>query len=682
MPDVHTQRPAALLRFAIRLEDDGMAEDDEAISEDAPFGHAHEQLSEQRAAAVKAVAAARASGDAKAVAQARSKQRQIDRQLAAQKAGSAPPPTGQPDPFALTDLTVVPLDVDLELNGFRQADKVAATFPFSDLPLTSRIIRSCLVELYMGTVPITAFADPADWKLPIDSTTIMFRGYVDEWKTEHKDGESVVRIEARSMEAILMDQKVNKLAPIFQVGRIEDADDPKKVTILDNELITHYLNRFFSTLPNANGALGGDSLVAKFNARGRRAQEPRVNRKLFIRALQTAQSQNQAAGALPGQAALPQPLPEVPPAPGTAEGFGAARVQQPHPSCDTSAWDIVTIACELAGCIPVYDPSIDPGAILIQLPQTIYDDAAQTANPEDGFSRELVDPDTRVHLKTPFRLFVWGRNVKEMSTSRKLGRIKAPAVRVFGYNPDAAPDKRQLVAKFPSTKRATRVGATGHGKTDEIITKVVGNVRSQEQLEQIAVGLYHQIARHESSVCIATDSLTSYQDPTTAFSQDPDLLRLRPGAAVRVLVARYSQDPDGGLNLTPLSDAFGQDPQQIRNFLANQFRTRAKDASQQQSVEKMANKLASVAAAQRTRNLFYVRTANHKFNKDTGWSLKAEVVTFARVTTDPAQMSARDKATNDKQKLPVRTRGAKQPKTPAQVAADRAATVAGGRQLQ
>lgn len=677
--DRFLQRPATVLRIFCRLEEDEDALDEEAQSEDEPFAHSTVQMQRQLANLNQTLAEARVAGDSRAQAAAQKQIRATQQQLAINRSGQATPSGAAPDFFTLSNIVVVPVDANYELNGFRTADKLTATFPFKDLPLTSRIVRSCLVEAYAGPVPPTAFANPQDWRLPFDKTTIMFRGYVDEWKTEHKDDAATVRIEARSMEAILIDQKVNKLAPIFQVGRIEDADDPKKVRILQSELVTHYLNRFVSALPNANGALGGDQLTFKFDPRGK---EPSIDRKLFMKALQTAKSQNQAAGAPPMQAAPPEPLPAAPVEPGTAEGTGVARVQQPHATADTSAWDIITMACELVGCIPVYDPAEDPDRIIVRLPQTVYDDKAQGISPADGFSRTLVDPDTRQAVKTPFRLFVWGRNIKEMSTSRKLGRIKAPAVEVVSINNDAVPAKRVLRARFPDVKRATRKGAKGQNKTNEVITKVVYGIRDLDQLRQIAVGLYHQTARHETSVRLSTDTFGSYQDPSLQFDQDPDVLRLRPGSAVRVLVARYSQDSDGGLNLTPLSDAFGQDEAQISNFLTDQFSLRSKDGGEpghKEAMAQVAQAIAQAAGQQRSRNTYYVRTINHKFSKDAGWSAELEVVTFARVSADPATMSPVDKATNDKRKVPLK--GGKPAKTDQQVAYDRAATVRGDQAL-
>jgi hypothetical protein len=670
------QRPACILRVFVRLEDDGPAEDDEAQSDDEPFSATTPHAAKQLAKLGNQLATARAGHDAKAQAAVQKKISGLQKEVKAEKFGTpSPPGDASDDFFVLKNVIVVPTEVSGELNGFRTADKLTATFPFAALPLTSRVIRSCLVEAYAGTVPATSFASPEDWRLPFDKTTILFRGYADEWKTEHKEGEATVRIEARSMEAILIDQKVNKMAPVYQVGRIEDADTGH-VTKLDNELITHYLTRFFSTLPNANGALGGDRLVARFYGFGK---EPSVNRKLFIRALQTAKSQNQAQGAPPGQQPPAEPLPTLPPDPGTAEGSGVAKLQQPHAGADTSAWDIVTMACELAGCIPIYDPAKDPDAILVTLPQTVYDDA----NPSpDGFLTSATDPDSGQKILSPHRLMVWGRNVKEMSTSRKLGKIKSPAIEVVCYNPDGPPGKRQLRARFPGTHKAGRVGAKGKNKTDEVLTQVVHGIRSEEQLMQIAVGLYHSRGRHETSVHIVTDSLTSYRDGKS-LPNDPDLLRLRPGTAVKVLVAKFSQDADRGLNLTPLSDAFGQDPEQLRNFLADQFQRHSvgyETADQGLgNLDAVAQRIAAASQLQKTRNLYYVRTICHKFSKDTGWNADMEVVTFARVTTDPVNMSAKDKAINDRLKLPQGKSRAS--KTTTQVAQDRAARVAGNKEL-
>lgn len=671
------RRPAMILRMSIRLEDEEGVDLDtqsEAVPWEVQLQNVRRLLSENS----RILARMRGRGNEREQAKLTTKQASLKRQeqaLTEGKGGTVK--VVSDDLFTLQRVLVVPLDASVELNGFRMADKLSCTFPFSDLPLTSRAIRACLVECFLGEVDAANFADPRNWRLSINGTNPMFKGYADEWKTTHQGSEAVVRMEARSMEAILIDQKVNKLSPIFQVGRVPNSDDLGTkhgvAPVQNDELITSYLNRIFSTLPNTGGQLGGDLLVAKLDPRMN--AEPKLNRKTLLRALQTAKSQAQAAGAQPGQpppVPVDQPNPETP---GQLEGNGTAQLPQPHAN-EISAWDLVTIACELVGCTPVYDPSIDPDAVIVRMPQTGYDVPGQGLDPPDGFKTALINPDTNQLEVTPYRFMVWGRNISELSTSRKLGRIKATGVVVQAFNNDAPPDQRQMSSWYPpkTTPVATSVKASGKSKVTEYVTKTVYGIRTQAELDDIACSIYHQIAMHETSLHIQTDDMTSYQDPSVVGGTNPDVLKLRPGTAIRVAVARSSDDPSSP-TVNPLSDVFSADEVALKAFLLRQYDqfppvANATEIQKLQAADQVAGRIAAVTKAQQQNNHYYVRSINHKFAPDKGWSAGMEVVTYINARSNPTNLGG------DAQKIAEKWRN-KPGKTRTPTTGQRAAGVAG-----
>lgn len=665
-----------MLRMSVRLEDEEGVDIDtqsEAVPWEVRLVNIRRQLSETTAL----LSRFRSRGNEKEQAALTTKKKGLERQEAALVQGKGDTvKIVSDDLFTLQRVLVCPVEASVELNGFRMADKLTCTFPFLDLPLTSRAIRACLVDCFLGEIDPAHFADPREWRLSIDGKNPMFRGYVDEWKTTHDQGQAIIRLEARSMESILIDQKINKLSPIFQVGRIPNSDNLGTkhggVTIQNDELITGYLNRVFATLPNTNGQLGGDLLLARLDERMN--AEPRLNRKNMLRALQTAKSQAQAAGAQPGQ---PPPVPvdqPNPDQPGQVEGTGAAQLPQPHAN-EISAWDLITIACELVGCTPVYDPSIDPGAIIVRMPQTGYDVPGQGLDPPDGFKTALMNPDTGQLEVTPYRFMVWGRNISELSTSRKLGRIKATGVVVQAYNNDGPPAQRQMSSWYPpkSTPVATSVKASGKSKVTEYVTKTVYGIRTQAELDDIACSIYHQIAMHETSLHIQTDDMTSYQDPDSADGTNPDVLKLRPGTAIRVAVARKSDDP-AGPTVSPLGDVFSSDEVALKAFLLRQYDrfppvANATEIQKLQAADQVAGRIAAVTRAQQQANHYYVRSINHKFAQDKGWSADMEVVTFINARSNPTNLGG------DAAKIAGKWR---KPKRKAQVptAGERAAGVA------
>lgn len=652
MTDARVYRPACMLRLRIRLEDFTEAADTEAQTERTPFDEKLRNLSKQLNLLRSTQAQLRAApGVEKATL------KEIDRKvnqtrrsistLEAEKSRTAAVTEDLGDGFSI-DIITVPTSLDLELNGFRTADTLTATFPFRDAPLISDIIRSAQVDVYGGTVPAEDFANPARWRLAFARSVVMFRGYADSWDTDHGDDTAQVSISARSLESILIDGKMNALSKSFRVHG-------------DGEKISTYINRVLEQFPPTSGKTGGDRLRAVWFGAAK-DEEPVLNRKRLLRSLQTAQSRNDAAGGAPQGDPTGGSTP-----PAQAVGTpGEPRMAQRVPGQEMSVWDLITQACQLAGCLPTYDPSLpttEDGVIpadflLLRPPQTIYEDVTGgvriAGGAQDGFTRTFLDPITRDPIRSDIRFMVWGHNVGTFKTSRKLGRIKAPAVEVVSYNPDGAPAERLLSVRYPDTKRATRIGSKGEGKVDEVVTRTVRGIRDKELLKQIAVGMYHSMSRQEVSVDIETDDLASYIDPQQpeAHNNDPDLLRLRPGSPCRVTVAREVKDPSRGLVLSPLSELYEQRTSEISRFLREQFNRFRPDlpADERQTlVEKQTSRIATAIAAARLTDLFYCRTVTHTWNADSGWEISMELVNFIEARSLPKNLSTTD--LKDDQKL-------------------------------
>lgn len=654
----YVYRPGVIVRLTIRLEDWSNDDGTQAQTEGAPA----------KTAAARAIATAadlegqqnvrRASGefDPAADAQVTMAKKRAARAKAGKTTGTgaAAPVTAPPDAHTI-QLGVVPLDISVEHNGFRTADKVSMELSLGDLPLPPELVRSLLVEVFVGTVPADDFGDPLRWVPNILSNPPDFRGYAEQNNIEADYQTLKVSIEALSLEQRLMALKINPLTKDRAIAR-------------GGEPVTDYVRRLIGTIPEFNGSLG-DAIGVRVFPNVAPDQVPRLDAKLFKRSLQSAASRTQAGGPVqPGPA--PGIDPSQDPSVGQPTGVGFPT---PSPAvADVSVWDVVTRAAELAGLIPIYDPSIiarDLGGnvtmlgannILLVPPQTIketpQDGVTIPGGPIDGFSRDLTIGGTST-VHTQVRFLVWGSNIKSYKMSRKYGREKAPRVRVVAHNPDAPAGKRTLTSVFPTKLRGTSVSAVGSGQgaghppVEEEVVRVVREIRDQSQLDQIAVALYHAIGRREVTCTIETDELASYIDPTRpeTHNENPDLLRLRPGTPCRVLVARRVADPASeGFEVNGLSELMDRrsNPAFLRKALMGGTNLIAPGQARKKLEEALA-RLEDAFQSSRLTDWFYCRTMAWQWSSSDGWSATIELANYVEARSSPANLGTQDAATND-----------------------------------
>jgi hypothetical protein len=701
MAEARLYRPAALLRFTLRFEDSSQVGDADTVSEIDPFPERSTQLDrsiDRLTTQVAAASADRAGGspDGGTLASLKQQLRQIT--AARQRLRAGPPraaaQTKEGGDESSVVVLVVPTDTSVENNGLTMANTASASFPWIDAPFYSYLTRGAGLDVLMGTIEPGQFATADAWVLPSTRAKLMFRGFVDSWKTHHDDGDATVSIEARSFESVLMDARINPLAKVYR---------PQK-----EEPISTYVNRILEQFPQTSGRFGGDAFRARWV--GAAAEEPKLDRRLLIRSLQTAASRNQTlinqgsigAG---GQPVAPDDA-ETNADPAAALGVAGSPTMPPKaPGQEMSVWDLIVQACELAGCLPIYDPTlpvipaigavaaIDPANTLLLRPaQTIFEDVTGgvriPGGPIDQFARQFSSPsDPSRTVQSEVRFMIWGHNITSLETNRKLGKIRAPAVEVVSYNPDAPPAQRRLSARYPNvTKiprgqkharqtsragnplRASAIGAKGEWQVDRVITKVVRGIRDLDQLQQIAVSLYHEIARQEVSVTIETDEMASYIDPlvlagrtgatavqSRVHNDDPDLLGLSAGTPCRVTVARQhralSGAEQGALVLTPLSEVFERRSEELATFLRNQNARFRRTLNDEARIKHVTDRLAVSMATAKMLDVFYVRSVTHRFAADDGYRATIELVNYAPVRSDPKNLSPTDQLVNDRRKL-------------------------------
>ena len=113
---------------------------------------------------------------------------------------------------------VIPLSATHNRNGLDKADTLTLEFAYIDAPFDPRCIRSCGVEFYLGPITADQCAHEQDGVttfLPdtfVDSygrtrSNRRFRGWVDSWEVDYKEGSPIVRLECRDGRSVLIDQE-------------------------------------------------------------------------------------------------------------------------------------------------------------------------------------------------------------------------------------------------------------------------------------------------------------------------------------------------------------------------------------------------------------------------------------------------------------------------------------------
>lgn len=644
-------RPAWAIRMIVRLEDWTNNEAATAIAEGKPLPDLRKAMQVRQARSDAEVATLRAAGrnDLETEAQAKRVARgaKIAKGGKGAQGGPAPENVGRDD--LSIELFAIPTNVDLELNTFRQADRLTATIPLRDLPLLPEMVRSMLIEFYAGAVPPEATGDPQQWA-PLPSRTgryPMFRGYATEIVTA-VGTDYQVQIQAHSLEQVLMDKEIDPLSPMRKVRG-------------DGEEVVEYLRRFISTIPEFSGAIGGQAIQVLYYPAKQPGEDPGsdfLDRKLFVRTLQTAASRNQAAGGQVDAAGLPPGTD-----PSAVAGTGNPMLPAPSLGARLKAWDVIVRAAELAGRIPLYDPTINPDAILLVKPQQLFQapdgGVAITGGTHDGFQRQFLQGGTSI-VKSQVRIMLWGRNLKSMRFERKFGRLKPRQVRVVFYNADARGKNKISVVTYPKKPFASAISAVGserargygkgHRPIEEVVTIPLRGVRTVAAAEQAAVGLYHALNKQEMSAQLETDDLASFIDP--AFPEDQnnnaDLLALRPGTPVRVMIAEQEVDPSKGLVVNTLSEIFARrhNPAFLRKLLAEQrFRAGAfRDERDFVALEQALQRIEQSYDSAKITDWFFVRTVRHSFSSEDGglYACKMEVMNYVEARNDPANLSAQD----------------------------------------
>lgn len=276
-----------------------------------------------------------------------------------------------------------------------------------------------------------------------------------------------------------------------------------------------------------------------------------------------------------------------------------------------------------------------------------------------GFTLYLLEPRTLFADPTRRRKMVWGKNLKGLSFSRKMGGVKCQTIEVRSPNPEIG---RTLWARYPVFQGQPASGVLGQGgspqptKTRQVVVGPTGaadeavlvqyvrGVRDQKVLENIARNVFEEIGRQEVEGSFSTDDVDSFESLVEA-----DLLDLQPGDPVEVLVAKptkleQSNSDTGIASINP----FASDPPV--NSLSNELqRLNALSIAERSAYleglgfsSKAARRLAEAQEQARLTSIFRIGHVNLKFDREDGIEVEADFHNYIYVREDPpAEQSPR-----------------------------------------
>lgn len=391
---------------------------------------------------------------------------------------------------------IVPVTANFVRNGLRTADTSTVEVAFADLPLDPRTVRSCAVQLYMGTVSANDYAHGALGELRDSSATVSgvrvlynvlpdsyvdpygrqrtnlrFEGWVDDWQVDFSDGDApTVTLNCTDNTRLLLDAPVGP-----------------KLFVDPNKPIDQAVAAYLSNYPQFRG------LAVQYRPAVERGKVPSLKDSL-------AKTKYQ---------------PKLGPPP---SGGGA--------TASLKVWDYLTDVC---GSI-AHTIRLEGTTIIVQRARTLYDSSLAT-RPDDPFTGRRLPSG----LELPRRLYAYGRNIQSLKVSRKYAKAAGVNIEVRSYDSSR---KKTLVERFPL--KDDRVKSLHPGGAAEQKWKVISvtGVTDPKVLRAIGQNVYEQINRANDLVTrVVTQNLGSYG----GSNEDPDGLDLLAGDAVDVRIIKEGE---------------------------------------------------------------------------------------------------------------------------------------------
>jgi len=494
---------------------------------------------------------------------------------------------------------VIPKAATVELPGFRQAGKFSLTLDFRDLPIDPRAFRAIGVEVHTDCI------DPGDFGTGVTTLppagqgrrstlrprpdTLRIAGFVDEVSVEYGSDKSEVTLEGRDYRGYLLD------TPLYP-GQLEGLKLDEGIDDVVRQI------------------LGLHPFYALCNVR--------VNPDDWPDGIPTCLGLDDVCrvgrGADGGD-------PSAPPS-------GESGKQK--------LWDVVTHFCYLVGAIPYYEGF----TLNIRPVRSIYDvvkDAGidpRIPTPFKNGLRRAVQLDSGTS-PISFRAMIYGNNLKNFKMNRKLTGVTVPAIEAIGVDTSspARGAKKIITARWPKadptagsaedTASTTAVAPSGDSSAANVLRIPVPGVRNPATLLQIAQSVFEELGRiGDIQGTCETKNCASFGGDNS----DPDLLRLKPGDPVTILVDTRHLSAKSPL-VSELTDHARRAPEEEIKAIAAALG----------GDENLARVIVATARNGVPQNVqtFRVQTARFTWSAKTGMSIAFDYANYVEARYNPASMA-------------------------------------------
>ena len=461
--------------------------------------------------------------------------------------------------------TILPIDCTIERNGLRTADTATLTINHRDAPFDPRMIRSVAIEIIVGLVDAASYeAGAAEGQTREDGSLLSL----------------VPRGRANAPEA---PEGTTRFLGLVDEWNIDfDGDDGDTITLECRDLTAIAIDQ---------PLLAGDGIDMSVPIdRGVRELLGRyaATRGISVR-----------FGIAGEEGDAPTPGDAVPRSRRSRRGGISRRARQGGQRL--SLWDHITEVCTQVGLVPVWEDN----ELRIIRPRTFFE------------QRDIA------------RRMVYGRNLKKLGFARKLGGTKVPTIEVRAYDPALGrtrwarypvPGNAPRTGVFgqtapPRPARANEVPPSGQNPDDRIATYTLDGITDPETLASAAESIWHQIGRQEIEGKFSTDDLWSFDRPV----EQVDLLRMRPGDAVELLVA------------SPETEELAESLTSATEIRGLQRQARAEYLRSLGWSEAVAQRFAELQDATSFQTIFRTQNIRIKYSANDGIGIEADFQNFLEI---------------------------------------------------
>jgi len=420
-----------------------------------------------------------------------------------QQAGNTLALTGAKNDGLTEQMVVRPISASVEVPSPREAGRFSLEFLYRDFPVDPRMFSAIACEVYLGGVSADKSAqgiggqgyglanNPALVSLSDENLAVV--GIVDEVRVRHDGQMSRVTLEGRDLRGVLLDSP----APAALFTQLDLRKPIQNVVrqILDK-------HPFGSTF---------------------------------------------ALWYFPTEWTVPGDTISRPPSPYSSDGatrvrLGASGTESkgtPKTGEEVSFWDLITNYCFLCGVLPYFSGN----KLVLRRARSYWSQLGTVRGMIYG--RDVLSLEITRKFQGPKGRAVMVTSIDTDSTQRGNGRLKevvwGPTVLDAG-NPDnrgktktgKTVQTREAALPPGQTTRpqAGQISPSGLVGYTDVVRIPVSGIKSEAQLLEVAKAVYEEIGRGEMSGSFETCNLSTYGRPDI----EADLLRLRPGDAVRIQV--------------------------------------------------------------------------------------------------------------------------------------------------